>query len=139
MTTNFRQSYVPIVVFKISTYLQLPVKSYLATFMHQCLSRQVHSQYVSNFSPMHITLSQIPADFCAFILHKASLKYQGLSVCFRLHIIRILMTFMNIVHIFVFIVIADASSKRHSFDIGHVLYEFSVLTSTDRTFPAVSE
>ena len=42
MTTNFRQSYVPIVVFKISTYLQLPVKSYLATFMHRCLSRQVH-------------------------------------------------------------------------------------------------
>ena len=44
MATNFRQSYVPIVVFKIATYLQLPVKSYLATVMHQCLSRQAHFQ-----------------------------------------------------------------------------------------------
>ena len=67
MTSNFRQSYVPIVVFKISTYLQLPVKSYLVTFMRQCLSRQVQ---LLTFSPKHITLLQIPQIFVPLSFRK---------------------------------------------------------------------
>ena len=61
---------------------------------------------------MHITLSQIPQIFVPLSFTKPPWNIKGLQVCFRIHIIRILMTFMNIVHLFVFIVIADAFFQK---------------------------